>query len=221
MPSFIVGSDDPTSMLWVQVHPDINYSWYRVFVRLTSDPNSSVFDRWYNATSAFYADVTGLAPGTSYTINVAYNTTPSAVGSAWIGSQTFVTTGGAAGYSATLVFDANGGYGAPGSVSGQGDNQYVPITVPYAQPTRQGYTFLGWSLDQGATAASYYPGGTYGWYGTTYGYTHTLYAVWAKSGGGAYVWNGYGMQEAAVYINRYGFERSAPYIYSYGWKKGQ
>lgn len=123
-------------------------------------------------------------------------------------------------YYATLQFDANGGYGAPSSVSGSAESQYVPIIVPYGQPTRPGYAFLGWSLDPGGSAA-YYPGNSYAWYGTTYGYTHTLYAVWAEEGGGAYVHTGGGFQRAAPYIYTYnGWQKATPYIYSGGWKKG-
>lgn len=222
MPSFRVGSDDPTSMLWVQVQPDVNYSWYRVFVRLTSDPSSSVFDQWYNASSAFYADVTGLSPNTSYTVNVAYNTSATAAGSQWIGAQTFITSGGAVDYYATLIFNANGGSGAPSSVSNTGESQYVSIMIPYTQPVRTGYTFLGWSLDASASAASYYPGSTYAWYGTTYGYTHTLYAVWADSGGGARIYTGTGWQRATPYVyTSQGWQKASPYIYtSQGWRKG-
>lgn len=125
-------------------------------------------------------------------------------------------------YSAALQFNANGGSGAPSSVSNTGDSQYVSITIPYTQPTRTGYTFLGWSLDASASAASYYPGSTYAWYGTTYGYTHTLYAVWADSGGGAYIYTGAGWQRAAPYVcTSQGWQKSSPYIYtSQGWRKG-
>ena len=48
-------------------------------------------------------------------------------------------------YYAALQFDANGGSGAPSGVSGSAETQYVSITLPYAQPVRTGYTFLGWS----------------------------------------------------------------------------
>ena len=123
-------------------------------------------------------------------------------------------------YYATLQFDANGGYGAPSSVSGSAESQYVPISIPTGQPTRPGYVFLGWSLSQGGSAA-YYPGSSYAWYGTTYGYTHTLYAVWAEEGGGAYVHTGAGFQRATPYVfANNGWQKAAPYIYSGGWKKG-
>lgn len=130
-------------------------------------------------------------------------------------------------YYATLQFDANGGSGAPASVSGSAQSQYVPIMVPYGQPTRSGYTFLGWSTSPTATAPSYYPGTTYNWYGYSYnapiGYTSTLYAVWTEDTGGAYISNG------TIFTNHYipyiytssGWVKATPYIYtSTGWKKG-
>lgn len=86
-------------------------------------------------------------------------------------------------YSATVQFSANGGYGAPASISGTttNSNQYVTLTIPSTTPTRSGYAFLGWSMTQGATSASYYPGGTITVYGTTAGNVYTLYAVWQQS----------------------------------------
>ena len=47
------------------------------------------------------------------------------------------------------------------------------ITLSTVQPTRTGYTFLGWSTDSGATAASYSGGSAY-----TFSNNTTLYAVW-------------------------------------------
>ena len=46
------------------------------------------------------------------------------------------------------------------------------ITLSTVQPTRTGYTFLGWSTDSGATAASYSGGSAY-----TFSNNTTLYAV--------------------------------------------
>lgn len=72
----------------------------------------------------------------------------------------------------TITFHANGGAGAPASqqkVVGE------PTYIPYAKPTRSGYTFLGWSTSRYATSADYQPGQTYTPYGNM-----TFYAVWEE-----------------------------------------
>lgn len=72
----------------------------------------------------------------------------------------------------TITFDANGGTGAPASqqkVAGE------PTYIPYAKPTRSGYTFLGWSTSRYAASADYQPGQAYTPYGNM-----TLYAVWKQ-----------------------------------------
>ncbi len=70
----------------------------------------------------------------------------------------------------TVTFNANGGSGAP---SAQTKVQGTPLTLPTQQPTRAYHTFLGWSTDPNATAATYQSGGQYKNNGDT-----TLYAVW-------------------------------------------
>lgn len=72
----------------------------------------------------------------------------------------------------TITFHANGGAGAPASqqkVVGE------PTYIPYAKPTRSGYTFLGWSTSRYATSADYQPGQAYTPYGNM-----TFYAVWKQ-----------------------------------------
>ena len=77
----------------------------------------------------------------------------------------------------TLRFSANGGSGAPGSQT-QEANSYgmASFTIPSTTPTRDGYTFLGWSLSSSATSASYYGGGNIQLTEDDY-----LYAVWQKN----------------------------------------
>ena len=71
----------------------------------------------------------------------------------------------------TVSFDANGGTGAPiTQTAGTGD-----VTVPEVEPSRPGYTFLGWSTTAGASSPSYQPGDTYTGEGSA-----TLYAVCDK-----------------------------------------
>lgn len=72
----------------------------------------------------------------------------------------------------TITFNANGGAGAPASqqkVAGE------PTYIPYAKPTRSGYTFLGWSTSRYAASADYQPGQAYTPYGNM-----TFYAVWKQ-----------------------------------------
>ena len=70
-----------------------------------------------------------------------------------------------------VSFDANGGTGAPSSQKSNGNM----ITLTDAEPTRQGYNFLGWSEDILAKEASILPGRTY-----TIIRNVVLYAVWEK-----------------------------------------
>ena len=117
-------------------------------------------------------------------------------------------------YYVTVAFNANGGTGAPASVSNQGYTELIYITLPTTYPTRSGYTFLGWSITRGSTTAEYSPGMTYQFWGNTTGYTHTLYAVWSRaSSGGAYVFQNGVFKNATVYIYSGGWKRATPYIF--------
>lgn len=71
----------------------------------------------------------------------------------------------------TVSYNANGGSGAPAS---QSKNHGTSITLSSTQPTRSGYTFLGWSTNSTGTGTAYAPGGTYSTNASV-----TLYAVWA------------------------------------------
>lgn len=68
----------------------------------------------------------------------------------------------------SITYNANGGTGAPPSQTATGST-----TLSAVRPTRAGYSFLGWSTDSSATAASYAPGAAYS--GNT---SVVLYAVW-------------------------------------------
>lgn len=70
----------------------------------------------------------------------------------------------------TVSYNANGGSGAP---SAQTKTYGVTLTLSSTQPTRTGYTFLGWSTSSTATSATYSAGGSY-----TANAAATLYAVW-------------------------------------------
>ncbi len=73
----------------------------------------------------------------------------------------------------TVSYSSNGGSGAPLS---QTKTENVPLTLSSQQPTRSGYTFLGWGRSSGASSPAYYPGGTY-----TANASITLYAIWQKN----------------------------------------
>lgn len=70
----------------------------------------------------------------------------------------------------TISFNANGGTGAPSSVT---KYHNTTLTLPTTKPTRSGYTFLGWSASSSATTATWSAGGSY-----TDNVARTLYAVW-------------------------------------------
>lgn len=71
----------------------------------------------------------------------------------------------------TISFNANGGSGAPAA---QTKTYGIDITLTSSQPTRNGYTFLGWARSNTAATADYVSGATYGENGNA-----TLYAVWS------------------------------------------
>lgn len=70
----------------------------------------------------------------------------------------------------TLTYDANGGTGAPSS---QKKEHGTGIFISSTEPTRNGYTFLGWATSSTATSATYQPGSGFSNNADT-----TLYAVW-------------------------------------------
>ena len=72
-----------------------------------------------------------------------------------------------------LSYNANGGSGAPGSQSWQGDATNHVFTISSTAPSRAGHIFRGWALSSSASDPSYYPGGSISVTSQT-----TLYAVW-------------------------------------------
>lgn len=79
----------------------------------------------------------------------------------------------------TLNYDANGGTGAPDSMTDL--QNFAPscrMLVSSQIPVREGYRFLGWADDAEATVAQYQPGGTVTI--TRPAVSKTIYAVWAE-----------------------------------------
>ena len=115
-----------------------------------------------------------------------------------------------ASYEVTIVYDANGGSGAPASQTVTGTSSSVSVTLSSVIPSRSGYTFLGWSTSSTATSATYSAGQYLSTvYAGSSGYTWTLYAVWGEDTTGT-VW---------VYYNGV-WKRGTPYVFYNGvWKK--
>lgn len=83
---------------------------------------------------------------------------------------------------AYLNFSANGGSGAPGQMSdsqwGVSPSGSASFKIPSTEPTRNGYTFLGWSTSSSASSPSYEAGD---YFYVDYDDSDTLYAVWEKN----------------------------------------
>ena len=81
-------------------------------------------------------------------------------------------------YYFTAFFDANGGSGAPDSITISGLEK---LHIPADKPVREGYIFKGWAKTPDAVKASYFPDSGYGWNSGYDWYENaTLYAVWAS-----------------------------------------
>lgn len=106
-------------------------------------------------------------------------------GGKWNGSRTLAYSGNIPAAKATsrvyyLYYNANGGSGAPPTQSSVSTtNSSWTFTISSTEPTRSGYTFLGWSTSSTATSASYQPGDTIRL--TSGSPKVTLYAVWEEA----------------------------------------
>ena len=106
-------------------------------------------------------------------------------GGKWNGSRTLYYSGNIPAAKATsrvyyLYYNANGGSGAPPTQSSVSTtNSSWTFTISSTEPTRSGYTFIGWSTSSTATTASYQPGDTIRL--TSSSPTRTLYAVWEEA----------------------------------------
>ena len=101
-------------------------------------------------------------------------------------------------WSFELKFDANGGTGAPATMTDGNNDTYRntnSFKIPQQEPRREGYVFLGWSEKQNATAATYKYGGEHAYCqvkaeGEESGFgTKTLYAVWEEESEPTYRWS--------------------------------
>lgn len=86
----------------------------------------------------------------------------------------------------SISFNANGGAGAPGTITGTteqitGTNTYTAsVTLPSAKPSRTYYTFLGWGSSSGSTSASHAAGSTINVNGGSV-ISITFWAVWKRN----------------------------------------
>lgn len=76
----------------------------------------------------------------------------------------------------TLMYDANGGSGAPGPQTATSSESSHTFTISTKKPTRSGYTFKGWANSKSATTADYDAGDEIKLSKDTP--TKILYAVW-------------------------------------------
>ena len=106
-------------------------------------------------------------------------------GGKWNGSRTLSYSGNIPAAKPTsrvyyLYYNANGGSGAPPTQSSVSTtNSSWTFTISSTEPTRSGYTFLGWAKSSTATSASYQPGDTIRL--TSGSPKVTLYAVWEEA----------------------------------------
>lgn len=126
----------------------------------------------YNWAWTFGGTITPTAAG-SFTCQVMISTTGWVTNDQWAIRITGVAVDSQT-YQYTIVYDANGGTGAPSNTSVVESTEPAWITLSSTEPTRSNYTFLGWSKSSTATSASYSAGGR----GSFYSGTTTLYAVW-------------------------------------------
>lgn len=78
----------------------------------------------------------------------------------------------------TVTYDANGGTGVPAQETYNPKEQYVVDVKFTPEPTREGYTFLGWNEDKDAQTPEYTKNGNHkiNLNGNT-----TLYAIWERN----------------------------------------
>lgn len=113
---------------------------------------------------------------------------------------------------AYVYYNANGGSGAP---STQSHWAGYSVTLRSEEPTRSGYTFLGWATSASATSATYLPGTSCPLYSTT-----TLYAVWKIASSDVSAGNGTLGSALSISITRYNSAYKHKLEYKYGNETG-
>lgn len=115
---------------------------------------------------------------TGYTF-LGWSTSASATTASYRPGATFSANGNTTLYAVwstktySITFNANGGSGGPTS---QTKYHGIKLLLSSIEPTRSGYTFLGWGVGSSSTSPTYQPGD---WYNSNV--SRTLYAVWQKN----------------------------------------
>ena len=115
---------------------------------------------------------------TGYTF-LGWSTSASATTASYRPGATFSANGNTTLYAVwstktySITFNANGGSGGPTS---QTKYHGIKLLLSSIEPTRSGYTFLGWGVSSSSTSPTYQPGD---WYNSNV--SRTLYAVWQKN----------------------------------------
>lgn len=149
--------------------PSSQKKWYGETLTLSSTKPTRTGYSLSNWNTSSSGSGTSYSPGASYTTNAALS-----LYAKWTANKY------------TISFNANGGLGAPSSVTKTHD---VTLTLPTTKPTKQNYIFQGWSTSSTATTAEYSAGGSF-----TANAATTLYAVWKAD-----YWN---PRISAFYVNR-------------------
>lgn len=136
-------------------------------------------------------------------------------------SVSFTVTSGTNTIKATLNFNANGGSGAPSSVTQTGTSSstsgYVTIRIPSTTPSRDGYVFDGWELS--GSGSIYSPNSNITLYASTSGETYTLVAKWKRKGATPYIYVNGVWKPAKPYIYQNGsWVEASLYLFNNGWK---
>lgn len=120
---------------------------------------------------------------TGYTF-LGWSTSSTAASATYSPGDTYTNNGRATLYAVwsaktyTISYNANGGSGGPAS---QTKYHGIKLLLSSIEPTRNGYTFLGWGVSSSSTSPTYQPGD---WYNSNV--SRTLYAIWQKNGPATY-----------------------------------
>ena len=154
------------------ISPDANIPYYRVMLR-PSSTTTLQYDKTFTLTAGQDVTIYGLTGGVNYSLRIYAYTVNGGSVTQDLGLVTFTTPGAVVTYTATLYFNANGGYGAPAAVSESSMSEPIYVTIPTTTPYKtDGSAFLGWGFDD--IIVSFYPGQEYPFAQGV----RTLYAVW-------------------------------------------
>ena len=145
-------------------------------------------DLWENVSDVAYVYWTGNSSGKKTENGSGLTSNGAPDSSCGLATYYFEKSGGTGDYAWNfeLRFDANGGTGAPNTLTYGTNSQYErshTFNIPSQIPIREGYTFWGWADDADASEATRQPGGSclVSYYADDVSgslISKTLYAVW-------------------------------------------